>query len=72
MRRPEERATYHPEKATYHPENDPIHDSAVSVRRYNALLRKSINETKIGGNVEVASVYATLALAEATILGGKD
>lgn len=41
----------------------------LSVKRYNQLLRMAIEETKIGGDIERAKVFAMLAQAEATILG---
>lgn len=41
-------------------------------KRYNWFVYEAVNQTKIGGHNGKAQVFATLALAEATLLSGEN
>ena len=47
-------------------------NGGVSVKRYNSMVAMALEETKEGGDTAQGMVWATLALAEATILAGKE
>jgi hypothetical protein len=40
--------------------------------RYNIMVANAADELKIGGNTDKAQAWATLALAEATLLSEED
>lgn len=42
----------------------------ATLRRYEAFTKAAVDNTKKGGNLEVAQVFAKLALAEATLMKG--
>jgi hypothetical protein len=43
-----------------------------SRKRYNVFVANAVNETKTGGAPACGQIWATLALAEATLLAAED